>query len=53
MNAGELPRNELQVSNYKRHGFVKDLKTPLGSKGNEHYAVMLQAHLEDKDKKLI
>ena len=29
---GELPRNELQVSNYKRHEFVKDSKTPLDLK---------------------
>lgn len=50
---GELPRNESQVSNYKRQELVNiDSKTSI-SKGNELYAVMLQAHHEDKDKKFI
>lgn len=41
---GELPRNELQVSNFKRH--VREHS--LGSAGNDIYTIMLQAHLEDK-----
>ena len=50
---GQLPRNELQVSNYKRREPVKSSMTPGCTKGNDLYAVMLQAHLEDKDKKFI
>ena len=51
---GELPRSDLQVSNYKcRVSINTDSKISTYSKGNEPYAVMLQAHLEDKDKKFI
>ena len=51
---GELPRSELQMSNYKRRMSINtDSKVSTYSKGNELYAVMLQAHLEDKDKKFI
>ena len=51
---GELPRSELQVSNYKCRVLINnDSRTPTCSKDNELYAVMLQAHLEDKDKKFI
>ncbi len=51
---GELPRNELQVSNYKRRVPVRvgeDLSVQ--SDRNELYTVMLQAHLEDGDKQFI
>ena len=46
---GELPRNELQISNFKR----RVQKNQLGSTGNDLYSVMLQAHLEDVGKRFI
>ena len=47
---GELPRNEQQVSNFKKHK-----PNPVGAmhvhtEANELYTVMLQAHLEETDK---
>ena len=46
---GELPRNELQVSNFKRHVPKRQLELA----GNDLYSVMLQAHLEDVGKQFI
>ena len=51
---GELPRNELQVSNYKRRVATRvDQGPSLQSESNELYTIMLQAHLEDGDHKFI
>ena len=46
---GELPHNELQVSNFKRRA----QKHQLGSEGNDLYSIMLHAHLEDVGKRFI
>ena len=46
---GELPCNELPVSNFKRG--VK--KHHISSAGNDLYTVMLQAHLEDTGNRFI
>ena len=46
---GELPCNELQVSNFKR--CVQ--KHQLGTAGNDLYSVMLQTHLEEVGKRFI
>ena len=43
---GQMPRNELQVSNFKRRA------QPV-SPGNDLYSVMLQTHLEDSGKRFI
>lgn len=50
---GELPRNELQVSNFKCHATTSSFKQSICSEGNELHTVMFQVHLEDKDKKFI
>ena len=47
---GELPRSELQVSNFKRS--VKKHHI-ISSAGNDLYTVMLQAHLEDTGNRFI
>ena len=52
---GGLPRNELQISNFKRQvsTHVSDIPKSSGirEEANELYTVMMKAHLEDKDVK--
>ena len=51
---GQLPRNEQQISNFKRHTPVSTgQKLSCQSKSNELYSIMLQAHLEEGSKKFI
>ena len=50
----ELPRNEQQVSNFKRHISASgEQRLPGQSESNELYSIMLKAHLEDGSKKFI
>lgn len=49
-----LPRNEQQISNFKRHTPVRSgQKLSYQTKSNELYSIMLQAHLEEGSKKFI
>lgn len=51
---GELPRNEQQISNFKRHiPASRELRVSGQSESNELYTIMLKAHLEDGNKKFI
>ena len=52
---GELPRNEDQVSNFKKHNvrIARNTQNQESSGANDLYTVMLQAHLEDADKKFV
>lgn len=51
---GQLPRNEQQISNFKRHTPVSTAqKLSCQSKSNELYSLMLQAHLEEGSEKFI
>ncbi len=53
---GELPRNEQQVSNFKQRkpqvaGANMGVHLQAHGEANDLYSIMLQAHLEDTDKK--
>ena len=51
---GQLPRNEQQVSNFKRHVPISTGQSLSGrSESNELYSIMLQAHFEDGNRKFI
>lgn len=51
---GQLPRNEQQVSNFKRRVPISTgQKLSDHSESNELYSIMLQAHLEDRNKSFI
>ena len=51
---GQLPRNEQQISNFKRHTPVSTgQKLSCQTKSNELYSIMLQAHLEEGSEKFI
>ena len=51
---GELPRNEQQISNFKRHIPASREQRVSGQfESNELYSIMLKAHLEDGKKKFI
>lgn len=52
---GQLPRNEEQVSNFKKRNEVGGTaaQNQISSEANDLYTVMLQAHLEDTGKKFV
>ena len=51
---GQLPRNEQQISTFKRHTPVNiGQKLSCQGKSNELYSIMLQAHLEEGNEKFI
>ena len=51
---GQLPRNEQQVSNFKRHVPISIGQHLSGhSESNELYSIMLQAHFEHGNRKFI
>ena len=51
---GQLPRNEQQVSNFKRRVIISTGQSLSGrSASNELYSIMLQAHLENGSRNFI